>query len=159
MLWSASQRLDLAARPPPPPRPPAAASSTWRNDTTHNVLVQLVGYTPADNSAHNSPSGPADADAPPTVSTPSAVRFSLEFYHFGLRTTPLARLVADGPADGGAAQLPSSDGEMLLMPADPELAREGPGLVERYLLAPPAERHADWDAQAPPPLCPASRSP
>ena len=69
-----------------------------------------------------------------------------------------------GLAPGAAAQLEagikpkatSATGaqhfeDLSLVAADPELAREGPGLVARFLLQPPAEGregHADWDTHA-----------
>ena len=40
---------------------------------------------------------------------------------------------------------------MLLIAADPALAREGPGLVERFMIQPPdglRYDHSDWDARA-----------
>ena len=60
----------------------------------------------------------------------------------------LAQHDADEAATGSGRE---TAGEFMLVAADPALAREGPGLVERFLLQPPAEGrvgHADWDAHA-----------
>ena len=58
---------------------------------------------------------------------------------------------AEAAAAAGAGGAPAKEQELSLVAADPALAREGPGLVERFLLQPPAEGregHADWDTHA-----------
>ena len=46
---------------------------------------------------------------------------------------------AAAAAAAAAAGTPAKEQELSLVAADPNVAREGPGLVERFLLQPPAE--------------------
>lgn len=169
VLWSASQRLDgsastQGAEPPVLPMP----EEEWQIDSAHNFLLQFVSFAAqpgqlAPRSAffsfrfyhfetRTTPRAflSASEKAAASAAAPAAAA-SAEAQELGeaLRAETLR---ADGEA--GATTPSATAGaasDLVLVAADEQFAREGPGLVERFLLQPPAEGtegHADWDSQA-----------
>lgn len=172
-LWDASQRIGTEEGHHVG-QAVGDEEEVWPDDATHNVLLQFISYTPTVPAAL-----PAEGGGGESCRPPSSLLLSLRFYHFDQRTTPRALLTqaplggsgSDGSAAasakdelgallsdanaGGANAVQSTakanEEDLVLMPADPALAREGPGLVERFLIQPPAEErddHADNEAHA-----------